>query len=127
MYKDKRALASTLRSYYPQHILSPLFLEAADTIEEQMRIIDGLNRDNDQLTAMIEKLTAEKDSCPITTAAKPGHWIFLTVEDDPQDPVCVFQHRYECSVCHTWQSYGMTAFCPNCGAAMEGAKDGKEN
>lgn len=32
-YKDKHALAETLRKY-KTHILGPLFLEAADTIDE---------------------------------------------------------------------------------------------
>ena len=97
MYQSKKAFVETLRSYR-KHILSPLFLEAADIIEELMAEVERKN-----------------DSCAIKT---PGHWIFKAVDDDPQDPVCMFQHRYECSVCGKWQSYGMTDFCPNCGNPM---------
>ena len=125
MYKDKKALVETLRKY-KNHILWSMFKEAADTIEEQMRIIDALESDNDQLTAKIEELKSKKDSCPIETAAKPGHWIFITVDDSENDPIGFFKHRYECSVCGEWQTYGTTKYCPNCGAAMEVNKDDGE-
>ena len=104
MHKDKRALVETLR-HYKRHILGPLFIEAADTIE-------ALLAENEELKA--------KDSCQLTKSApEPGHWIFMTVEDDPSDPSGLFQHRYKCSVCGSWQTYGTTDFCPNCGKPMQ--------
>lgn len=54
MHADKHALVQTLRHYH-RHILGPLFVEAADTIEELLQCCDGLERDNDQLTARLEK------------------------------------------------------------------------
>ena len=39
MYKDKRALADTLRKYQ-RHILGPLFVEAADAIEELLDTVE---------------------------------------------------------------------------------------
>lgn len=112
MYPSKKAFADTLRSY-KRHILGPLFIEAADTIE-------ALLAENEELKA--------KDSCQLNTAApKPGHWIFMTVEDDPSDPAGLFQHRYKCSVCGDWQTYGTTDFCPNCGAKMREEDEDEKN
>lgn len=39
MYKDKRALAATLRKYQ-RHILGPLFVEAAEAIEELLDTVE---------------------------------------------------------------------------------------
>lgn len=39
VHKDKRALAATLRKYQ-RHILGPLFVEAADTIEELLDTVE---------------------------------------------------------------------------------------
>lgn len=105
MYKDKKALAETLR-HYKRHILGPLFTEAADTIEE--------------LLAENENLLDAHDSCPIETHqdAEPAHWIKRTV-DDPNDIAGWFRTRYECSACGEWQTYGETKYCPNCGKPMQ--------
>lgn len=40
MHKDKRALAVTLRKYQ-RHILGPLFVEAADAIEELLDTVEA--------------------------------------------------------------------------------------
>lgn len=58
VHKDKRALAATLRKYQ-RHILGPLFVEAADAIEELLKCCDALERDNDSLCATIEQQKAE--------------------------------------------------------------------
>ena len=34
--------------------------------------------------------------------------------------------RWYCSECGEWQTYGMTNYCPNCGADMRGDNDGKD-
>lgn len=53
VYKDKRALAGTLRKY-KRHILGPLFVEAADTIEELLDTVE-------QQKAEIITLTGQQD------------------------------------------------------------------
>ena len=106
MYKDKKALAETLR-HYKRHILGPLFIEAADTIEE-------LLEEN-------KKLLDAHDSCPIEKHqdAVPAHWIRRTVVNDPLDPAGLFRNRFECSACGEWQTHGETKYCPNCGKPMQ--------
>lgn len=53
VHKDKRALAATLRKYQ-RHILGPLFVEAADTIEELLDTVE-------QQKAEIITLTGQQD------------------------------------------------------------------
>lgn len=91
MYKDKRALVETLR-HYKRHILGPLFIEAADTIEE---------------------LLAEKEE-----REKPAHWIVKEEDPNKLDPYGMFRKRFVCSECGGWQTYGETKCCPNCGKPM---------
>lgn len=45
---------------------------------------------------------------------KRGKW---TVRID-QDDKPLFRRKYVCSACGEWTSYGMSDFCPNCGADM---------
>lgn len=98
-YPSKKALVETLRAYH-KHILGPLFDEAADTIEE---------------------LQKEADS----HRPRTGTWEFKAIDNDPLDPARLFKHRYYCSECGKWNSYGMTAYCPECGAKMEVDKNGE--
>jgi hypothetical protein len=53
VHKDKRALAATLRKYQ-RHILGPLFVEAADAIEELLDTVE-------QQKAEIAALTGQQD------------------------------------------------------------------
>ena len=54
-----------------------------------------------------------------------GRWEERIV-DDPLDPYGFFKRRWYCSSCGRYQTYGTTAFCPNCGAKMDGGvNDGK--
>lgn len=53
VHKDKRALAATLRKYQ-RHILGPLFVEAADAIEELLDTVE-------QQKAEIVVLTGQQD------------------------------------------------------------------
>ena len=55
MYKDKRALADTLRKYQ-RHILGPLFVEAADAIEELLDTVE-------QQKAEIAALSGQDEPC----------------------------------------------------------------
>ena len=46
---------------------------------------------------------------------KTGKWEKRYLEDE--DPF--FRTRYYCSCCGSWNTYGMSKYCPKCGARME--------
>lgn len=47
--------------------------------------------------------------------ARNGRW-----EDEfKEDAEAFVKHRYVCTACSNWQTYGKTAYCPNCGAKMD--------
>lgn len=50
---------------------------------------------------------------------KKGKW---SVQYDPDDNP-LFRRKFVCSACGEWTSYGMSDFCPNCGAEMERADE----
>lgn len=44
-----------------------------------------------------------------------GRW-----EDEfKEDAEAFMKYRHVCTVCGNWQTYGKTAYCPNCGASMD--------
>lgn len=113
-----RVLIEKLRKY-KNHILGPIFVEAADIIEELLKCCDALERDNDQLCATIEKQKAEKREWET-----PATWIVEYESENGSDSYGLFSRRYRCSKCGDWQTYGKTKYCPNCGKLMaEEAKD----
>lgn len=60
-----------------------------------------------------ERLKAVKsaDVAPV----RHGRW-----EDEfKEDAEAFVKHRYVCTACSNWQTYGKTAYCPNCGAKMD--------
>jgi hypothetical protein len=61
MYKDKRALAETLRKYQ-RHILGPLFVEAADTIEE---LLDTVEQQKAEIAALSGQQDEPCEACKI--------------------------------------------------------------
>ena len=62
--------------------------------------------------------TAYKSGYEKGKADRPqGEWIERPSED------WISIRRWYCSECGEWQTYGMTNFCPNCGARMKGADD----
>ena len=44
-----------------------------------------------------------------------AHWIYSY--DESRD--LFFKRQWECSACHRWQTYGVTPYCPYCGAKMD--------
>ena len=46
---------------------------------------------------------------------KKGKW---SVQCDPDDKP-LFHRKYVCSVCGKWNTYGLSDYCPRCGAEME--------
>lgn len=46
---------------------------------------------------------------------KEGFWREVYKEDDD----CLWtKRRFYCSACGSWQTYGETRYCPDCGAKM---------
>ena len=50
---------------------------------------------------------------PVTPQPKTGHWIVDRDDSRRWDKV-----RFSCSECGSWQTYGKTDYCPNCGTKM---------
>ena len=50
---------------------------------------------------------------------KKGKW---SSRYDPEDKP-FFRKKYYCSCCGEWNTYGMSDYCPNCGAEMERADE----
>ena len=48
-----------------------------------------------------------------------GEWIEKIIKGDS----VWTQHRYYCSVCGGWNTYGKSDYCPNCGAKMRGEEE----
>lgn len=44
-----------------------------------------------------------------------GRW----KDEFKEDAEAFVKHRYVCTVCGEWQTYGKTQYCPNCGAKMD--------
>lgn len=71
--------------------------------------------------SFVSKDVIEKEINAIPSADRPqGEWIFRRefVEDTPFT-------GYRCSNCNYWQGMGVGNYCPNCGAKMKGADDGR--
>lgn len=61
VHKDKRALAATLRKYQ-RHILGPLFVEAADAIEE---LLDTVEQQKAEIAALSGQQGEPCEACKI--------------------------------------------------------------
>ena len=74
----------------------------------------------DRVLAIADWIEAHRDVAPV----RHGRW-----EDEfKEDAEAFVKHRYVCTVCGNWQTYGKTAYCPNCGAKMdEGGSNGTDN
>lgn len=74
---------------------------------------------------LLDNITAEtiKDSYdakllvleqPVVSSPE-GEWEELFIEDN--NPF--LRHRFLCTACGEWNTYGKSKYCPNCGARME--------
>ena len=96
-------------------------------------MIDEYINKNTALTKLCEKCPTDSDECLLvlqTPCEKykeilhlPGEHVKPIIEaeweeiyDDKDDPL--FRHKFYCSACGDWQTYGITRYCPNCGAKM---------
>lgn len=59
------------------------------------------------------------DKFIIEIKRQKGEWVEKYAENDSD----LTRHRFYCSACGGWQTYGRTDYCPNCGADMRGEKD----
>lgn len=46
---------------------------------------------------------------------KSGTW--KEIRDEDENPF--FRRKFYCSCCGDWNTYGMSKYCPNCGARMK--------
>ena len=51
-----------------------------------------------------------------------GTWEERFIDDD----FPLFRRRFYCSACNEWNTYGMSKYCPNCGARMGKGKVNNE-
>ena len=56
-------------------------------------------------------------------SAEHGKWEYKVVLDE-NGKMDFCSRRWYCSVCGEWQTYGQSAYCPNCGADMLEVDDG---
>ena len=81
----------------------------ADKLKE--RFIGDFGADNLLLNAILEFIDDEDAVEPVPQ----GEWEERIVEcDNP-----FFRRRFYCSACGDWNAYGMTRYCPDCGAQMK--------
>lgn len=75
------------------------------------------------LTTQIRGMLMDIPSADVAPV-RHGRW-----EDEfKEDAEAFVKHRYVCTVCGEWQTYGKTAYCPSCGAKMdEGGSNGTDN
>lgn len=71
---------------------------------------------NDYIVRMIRKLPS------LQPQEKHGEWTeAYDVDEDPH-----FRRKFYCSLCHKWNTYGRSDYCPNCGANMKARIDNCE-
>ena len=93
-------------------------------IDDVYRLIAGhSNYHGDSILSAFTCLVEGKDVKPIApldeSADRPtGEWKEKIIKGDS----VWTQHRYYCSVCGGWNTYGKSDYCPNCGAKMRGAE-----
>ena len=81
---------------------------------ERQAAIDAINE-------MFAKCLARNKAIEAVNSvqARTGRWEERIVEDREKDPVGLFRRRFYCPFCGEWQTYGVTRYCPECGAEME--------
>jgi hypothetical protein len=63
------------------------------------------------------------DRIPTADVEEVRHGKWKEIIDEKED--LFFRQKFYCSACGEWNTYGMTAYCPKCGARMDG-KNGKD-
>ena len=79
--------------------------------ESNVLINDKLEELNSIVNDLSEKIN--------TTATGTAKW---TAKSDVDSEFAIHDERFYCSKCGDWNTYGMTNYCPNCGAKMTNAE-----
>lgn len=91
--------------------------QAERRLQEEIRQND-LGSDNGHLlaywAAYLDGARAQRNELT-NGLPKKGKW---TSRYDPEDKP-FFRKKYVCSACGEWNTYGMSDYCPKCGAEME--------
>ena len=97
------------------------YIEVADLVYHLQKnaTIDSQPRAIRRAAKMAEKF-AEMYPADVEEV-KHGEW--KEIIDEKED--LFFRQKFYCSACGEWNTYGMTAYCPKCGARMDG-KNGKD-
>lgn len=89
--------------------------EPCDAISRQAAL-DALGKDI--MGGLNYRRIIGKELPSVALSRTKGHWI---IDEDRNDPDRKWDwRRFKCSACGRWQTYGMTSYCPKCGAEMEG-------
>lgn len=70
------------------------------------------------------------DNAPTIEAEPVWHGRWIPIEYDSYADCAPVWDKWECSECgheHSGEEDTLTAFCPNCGARMDGGKGGADN
>lgn len=90
------------------------WINSAPTIEPKTKVIAQVAFDEDKLREIVHEA--------VERIKEEGEWIEKQVKDE----YSWTRRRFYCSACGSWNTYGMSNYCPNCGARMKGANDETE-
>lgn len=97
----------------------PRYIDAGDL---KRRFRWWAQGDNDliqyALPSDIELFDRFVDSAPTADVEEVKHGEWKEIIDEKED--LFFRQKFYCSACGEWNTYGMTAYCPKCGAKMDG-------
>lgn len=107
---------STIKEFFEQENGAyPVSLEyAIETLKnEPQKVIAQVTFDEEKLREIVKE-AVERFKEEYEIADRPqGEW---WEERQSEDWISI--RRWYCSECGEWQTYGMTNYCPNCGADM---------
>lgn len=88
---------------------------------------DAINTIRNTFTGMTaDTLELRINGIPSADVAPVRHGTWK--DEFKEDAEAFVKHRYVCTVCGEWQTYGKTQYCSNCGAKMdEGGSNGTDD
>lgn len=76
---------------------------------------ERMKNENDDLKDQLRRIREALGMEPGEELPRKGRW-YVKID---QDDYPLFRRKFVCSACGSWTTYGMTDYCPNCGAKME--------